>query len=490
MKPVRTVQRRPIRRKGQLLLASGALLILAVCLYLLTRPAAVTNDTTTEDAADLTLIDRDESQLARVTVSPKRSDAYALVWQEDRLKLDGDPDYPLREENMKVLAYYVTHLTADTVVATLDDAQDDELSEFGLSPAVCAADVVLSTGETYTIALGNAAPMDEVRYYARVSGDRRVFTVTSDVMDAINVPFYALHSVTRPAIDGDLVDRITISESVDFQAERLDSGWMMTRPASFPLDGTAMSALLTALGNIRFSTWTAEDSMENRAQYGLTSPVATLSLDFAASVVTVPNEEGETLTFHLPESNITILQGGAYSETADYYLYNGDIMTGTVVTFSFLRNFDWRMMLAATPFAYELNNLSAVDVDAVGKSARYRVRYTERVLPNNALETDENGNILYDLRVSAEGRTVTAEAFSAYYASLRALSGASLLDVPWTPSGDAVPSAQITVTPENGEHPLELALYPSEDGRLYLTIDGAAILTVPAAWAEAVSAFP
>ena len=74
--------------------------------------------------------------------------------------------------------------------------------------------------------------MDDVRYYAAVSGNRNIYTVTSDVMDGLNVQFHSLHPVSRPAISASLIDRISIGSDADdsgFAAERTGSGWRMIR---------------------------------------------------------------------------------------------------------------------------------------------------------------------------------------------------------------------------------------------------------------------
>ena len=90
-----------------------------------------------------------------------------------------------------------------------------------------------------------------------------------------------------------------------------------------------LGALLGAL-----AAWVGKDTALNRHRYSFEAPGRILSLDFAPSVLTVPDEEGNEHTYDLPASNITIRKGGKYSDTASYYLFNGEIMTGTVVTFS------------------------------------------------------------------------------------------------------------------------------------------------------------
>ncbi len=490
MQPVRRKQKPAPRKTAALYIALAALAALGLLLWLLLRPAPPAPDGGGPEPVSLTLTDRDETAIVRLTVTPQRSDPYALVRDGETIALENDPDYPLREETVRSLFHYAAHLTADDIAADLSGSKGRSFGDYGLEPGRCRIDAALDNGGEYTIVLGDAVPMEEIRYYARISGDSRVYTVTSDVMDALNVPFYALHPVTRLSIDAGLIDAVRLSGDTVFTAERSDWGWMMTAPVRYPLSGTAMDSLLSSLAGMRFSTWAAEDSGEAREKYGFTLPRLRLQLDFAASTLTVPDEQGETHTYEIPVNSLVILQGGPYSETADYYLYDDGIMTGTILTFHFLRDFSWRDYVAASPFALELNNLSRLTVAREDGHTEYDVRYVERVLPNNAFETDEYGRILYEMRVQRDGRAADAEAFSAYYAGLQALTGQSMLAQPWTPGESDTPFVRMELVSEDGGTAFEIALYPMPDGRDYLAVNGTALMSVPAPWREAFLSLP
>ncbi len=497
MQPVRIRKKTGYGRKVVLYILAVSLITVSAVLWLVLKPQPVPDVGTDETGPELTLADHEESQLARITVHPSRSDSYTLVSTESGWKLETDPEYPLREQSVRMLAYYAAHLTADelAVPASSSHAGQARLSDYGLDPAVCSVEVTLRDSTEYTIILGSAAPMDEVRYYAAISGNRSIYTVTSDVMDALNLQFHTLHPVPALAVDAELIDRVSLTGGADgltFCAERTRNGWRLTAPVRYPLSDSAMESLLSALESLRFSTWVAEDTPQNRREYGFEGDALTLSIDFAPSVLTVPDEEGAEQTFSIPASHITILRGGAYSETADYYLYGGGIMTGTVVTFSFLQRFDWRRYLSPTPFMYGQNNLSSVSVSVNGETAEYTVSYVERVLPNNELETDESGNTVYEMRVRKNGSSVSAEEFSAYYAGLATLNDYTVLDTPqaFEDGSAAGPLAAVVLTPEDRAESIHVAFYPYTEALDYLAVNGTAVMAVPKTWAEAVKAFP
>ena len=487
MQPVRKRAKNPIGRIRLLVFAAALLIIVALALFLLLRPAAKPVPVSGEnDEADLTLLDYDEDALIRLTVTPRRSEPYTLRKSENGFVLETDESYPMREETVNVLTYYATHLAADEAVTDIADQLQVRLKDFGLEPGVCQVEAELQDGKRYTVTLGSAAPMSEVRYYACVSGDTHVYTVTSDVMDALNVPFYALHPVIKLSIDASLIDCISVRGQETFTARWTKRVWMMTEPFEYPLSDEAMETLLSALENLRFSTWSAEANDEQRQKYGLDTPVLTLSIDFAASVLTVPDEEGETQTFDVPESNITIHKGAAYSETADYYECQGGIMTGTVVTFSFLRDFSLFKYLAENPFIYGVNDLSALCLTANGKTSEYTVNYVERILPNNELETDEYGNVLYEMRVKKDGTSQDAAWFAECYQSLRSLGGAKMLDGIWTPGDQEQPILSMAISPEDGSESMNISLYPDKEQWSLLAVNGTAIFEVPLKWQEAI----
>ena len=496
MQPVRKKKQIHERRRLTLISALVALLAVGAVLFFVLRQNTHETQNTVGEKPDLTLLDHDEETIERITVHPSRTDSYTLVRTSDGIILEGQPEYPLRDEFVRVLFYYAGHLNADDFVTEADSAR---LEDYGLQPGVCGVRVTLLSGEEYHITLGNTVPMDEIRYYACVSGKPGIYTVTTDVMDALNLQFNMLHPVPKLSVSADLIDCVTCSEGWDepyFSAERTDTGWSLTAPFRYPLSTEKMEKLLFGLENLRFSTWVGKDTALNRHRYGFEAPGMILSLDFAPSVLTVPDEDGNEHTYDLPASNITIRKGGKYSDTASYYLFNGEIVTGTVVTFSAVSKLNWQECVTATPFLFGQNNLSEAVVVANGTETKYEIRYVERVLPNNQFETNEYGNTVYEMRVRKNGQPFDAYAFSEYYAKLAALSEAvplyqtELPEYLWVPGNKDVPLVTVRVKTENGKAEMTVSLYPGPVGRDYLAVDGVCVFTVPRSWAAAVQDCP
>ena len=492
MEPIHIRKKRPVKQRNRIAIATVFLLLILTTAFLISKSLEKKSFSVVKDNQDssLTLIDYQESEISTLTVSPRRSNDYTLNLQNDQIQLASDPEYPLRNDTVRILFQYAAHLNADEVVLDLNEHTEHQLSDYGLKPAVCSISVNLKNNKTYSIFIGNRVPMDEIRYYATITGDTHIYTVTSDVMDALNVPFYALHPVTRPVIKADLIDKFSVKGDVLFSAEKTDFGWKMNSPVDYLLSENAINNLLNSFENIRFSTWAASDGPESRRIYGFDEPRKTLNIEFARSILSVPDETGEEQRFDIPESAVTIIQGNSYSDTADYYLYNNDIMTGTVLSFSFLKSFDWKNYVRLNPFIYGLNNLSSFVFIKDSQNISYIISYIERIKPNNEFETDDSGNILYDMRVLKNGLITDTIAFSGYYQKLQELEILDFLESPWFPNINDVPEITIKLVSENAKSSFEISLYPKDASSDYLVLNGVCLFTVKKNWMNEIIKLP
>jgi len=472
MQPVRLNERK--KRPRALILAGLLLVALAaaggILLLRFSQPAKDDAQTAAEETPDMTVTDISESTISALTVWPSVGESYRLLQTEDGIHLDGRPDHPLKEQTVRNLFYTSAHIQADEKLPARHGADADG---YGLDTPLCRVRVELQDGSGYDILIGGQAPTSQTRYYLKV-GDQ-LCTVTGDVTDALNVPFTSLHPVTQPAISGEFIDRITLTGDVTFDAVREGDYWTLREPWRYPLDQSAMEGLLSALDKARFASWIGDASEELLEQTGLSAPRRTLTLCFAPTTLTVPDESGETHVFDLPESTIEIAMGNAFSATADYYLTGGEVLTGTMLSFSFLRSFDPERYLAAYPMDIRSNDLSRVTVTAKGRSSTLSVRYVERVLPNNELETDEYGNVLYDMQIkNSEGAVIDSSAFAGWYEQLMGFSTAQRLKEPFIPREGDEPSLVIEVSGADGLT-RSLAFYPYDALRDRLAVSGVAL---------------
>ena len=101
-------------------------------------------------------------------------------------------------------------------------------------------------------------------------------------------------------------------------------------------------------------------------------------------------------------------------------------------------------------------------------------RYTERVLPNNDIETDADGNIVYDTAVTLNGEEADAELLTTLTTRLNALTVSGDLTDAWTVPEGETPRWRIVLTTEGGST-RELAAYRLDAFSDALAVDGVAI---------------
>ena len=488
MQPIRKKEASVSRCRRSLILFSAALACLAIMAAALLLRVPQAANIADQPAIDLNIYQRDVTGLTSVTITPAEGEPYTLNYDGETLKLSGDPDFPIRSYIVDELLSLAAGLEADSVITDGAAVSGTHLSQYGLSPAVCQASFVYAGGETLTVSIGDALPIENPRYYCAVSGVPRVYSVTEDIKTAVNVRFQQLHTLEQPGIQSDLIDRITIGGDIDFEAVRTADGWQAVRPIVYHIDPSAMDRFLNKLDSLRFSTWIGDaDQLELRA-YGLDQPQKLLTLEFAPSVLTVPDEEGNEFTFDIPESNLEIALGAPYTDTSFYTLYNGQVQTGTILSFGFLSDFSLNTLLLKNPVSFAANNLSRLTYQADGAEADYQIRLVERVLANNELETDEYGSILYDIAVYRDGEAIDPDTFLTFYQALTQLTVSALLPDDYQLPDE--PDALLTLTNEAGDVTRTVAYYPLDRVQEAVAIDGVALFSMDADWRRLIPALP
>ncbi len=101
-----------------------------------------------------------------------------------------------------------------------------------------------------------------------------------------------------------------------------------------------------------------------------------------------------------------------------------------------------------------------------------RAAYTEHVQENNQIETDAEGNTVYDVSVTLNGKAIQTDAFEALVGRLQQMTVSGRLTEPVTPTG--TPRWQMTLTTVGGAT-RTLAAYPMDAFSDVLTVDGVAM---------------
>ncbi len=225
---------------------------------------------------------------------------------------------------------------------------------------------------------------------------------------------------------------------------------MLTAPEPYPVDLEQAADLLTALQNFRLGTREAVLTDESRTRYGLDDPLCTLTLHQTSGMVSTVDENGALTAKFQDEQTLTLTIGRAEGDYFYTCAYGGDCY--------FVSRFLLEALLAATPDTLAARcpadmgdaALARIVVEAPQGTADVQVTRTEHVMENNELETDSEGNVVYDTTVALNG-AVQDEAFLDTLTNrLRAFTVSGSLPAGWAvPQGEA-PRWRITLVTQGG----------------------------------------
>ena len=174
----------------------------------------------------------------------------------------------------------------------------------------------------------------------------------------------------------------------------------------------------------------------------------------------------------------------AGDEVLFYCLYRGAVYKATVFSAGFLRSQSYEELLLAAPFNAPTNDLSRLVWEEGAQTLAYDIFLQERVDKNNALETDENGSVLYDVVALRQGEQVSSDDFLYAYRALLQLRATDPLPADYR-LPDTPPLLRVTLTRSASTR--QVALYPCDPLHDAVAVDGVARFRVEKGWAAGIA---
>ena len=464
-----------------LLLVTLAILMVCGGLWFLRTKKSFTLPPLEETYTVKTLHTFKPEDLQTVTISPLGEEKYTLRYQDGKLFDIENPTLPLRDYFIHDL---LTCAEAFVVENTIVDSQKEAISlpAYGLSPATVQATFTYKDGRTLTHLVGNLLPHEKVEHYSMFSGNSNVYTVAPHYYELYNTKHFSIFDVDNPVMKPDLIDKVSIKGKIDFTAEYSLSGWNLTSPFAYPMDGEKMSATLHNLDQLRFSTLVGDVHSLNLADYGLDTPVLSLQVHFAPSIYSGYDENDEMQSFDIPENEISLLFGKDHTQATRYVLYDEKVYTMGKFTSEFLFFDDLIPYLNKTPFDVPTGMLQHITYEGNEKKATYRFSQVEKILPNNEFETDTYGNMLYELYVYSqkeEETRIDTNGFLNWYYLLTSISSVSTLPENYTLPKETLASLSIIDTTKMERR---FTFHPYTPVYHALCVDGVPVFCVRASW--------
>ncbi|MBR3873040.1 MAG: DUF4340 domain-containing protein [Clostridia bacterium] len=388
----------------------------------------------TETAAQQTFAITPQEQLDSVTIIPSYGESYTLRMQDGTLWLEeNDTLTDINDAYAQELLNAVTQIVAQNVV-TLDAAEvESQLDNMGLLKPRATAVIRYTDGTETTLKIGGDVP-NTTYAYCQWSGNTAVYMCDSGVVDALTLTKKSLYPVQQPVIYAGLLDELTIENAADQCTFTFRDGayGMLEQPFFYPLDASASAQLLSVLDNFRLGTREATVTEDNRSLYGFDMPLCTVTLNMSSGVTSEVDENGELVTRMRQAQSLRFIIGRAEGEYFYTCEYEGECYLVSRFLVQWLIDLKRDEMLSRKPLDAGDLAVHRISITTPAGTAELYATRTERVLPNNELEVDANGNVVYDMTVTLNGKPAAKELLDEVVSRLDAVTSFGSVPQDWT----------------------------------------------------------
>lgn len=429
-----------------------------------------------------TLHQADAAELISVVVRPAEGEAYTLLHQDGKLLLKRDSGVAaVSEAAQDEILEAVTCLAVSGEIAEDAVEVEEYFRDMGLAPAQIVVQAFFSDGGDYTLEIGAEVPETTYRYY-RWSGDPGVYMCDVGVGEIFSMTPERLLPVEQPELVASLVEALELENKNGVLELRIHQNGDGVRlgelngPLSYPMDASTLETVLNALDGFRLGTPLGELNEETSREYGFDQPIAILSVRQQDGWVGDVDENGRLYSREVEGRLLRFTFGRADGDFFYTCEYEGSIyrvsrfLAETLVAGGFDK---WR---ARRPADLGDASLRSVLIQTGSGSLEMRRSRTERVLPNNELETDADGALVYDELFTLDGGEATQEQWDGLISRLAAMTVSGTVPEGFSVEGKT-PRWQILLTAEDGTE-RSIAAYPLDAFTDALSVNGAILDTV------------
>lgn len=231
----------------------------------------------------------------------------------------------------------------------------------------------------------------------------------------------------QPTLSKDLIDQVTLSRADGETAVLLSNDGdghytgLLVEPTSIPWIRSRPRRCSPRFPPFAWVRARLRPTPKPAPQYGLDDPELTLWIHQAAGTVGQVDESGQLAAVEVREQALRFVIGAPRESFS--------IPANTQAAAIWSAAFCWRRWLPATPDTLVARQpadlggaaLSDILIESPLGDVHVTAQYTERVLPNNDIETDAEGNTVYDTAVTLNGEEADAELLTTLTTRLNAL---------------------------------------------------------------------
>ncbi len=425
-----------------------------------------------------TLQQMDKSALEKITVSPAEGDSYTLLYQAGGLQVQrqGQDDLPVQQSLADKIISAATTISVEEIVAKDVAEVREHLGDMGLEPPQISVTVHYKDGHEDVLQLGWRAP-ETAYYYYRWSGDKGVYLCDEGIYEAFEYTAHMLLPVEQMEMEKTLIDWMELhllgQETLEMTFAMDQKGNVsgtLRKPFAYPLDADHVNALLEAAASFRLGAKRPDITVQNAGQFGFDNPLATIVAHQQEGYYGKVDENGVLVPQQAPEKTLAFVLGkknGEYRYTCEYGGEYYDV--SSLLVAAFLKG-SVEEVVSQNPADMGTATVASIQIQMEGRVLDLRRTKTERVLGNNQLATDADGNLLYDVQVTLNGESAPEETFDALVRRLQIMRVSGRADKEFVLPASA-PRWQATLTTEGGAT-RTIAAYPKDEFFDAIAIDG------------------
>ena len=399
-----------------------------------------------------TLEIREGKELDTIVMHPASGESYTLKMQDGALHLlDGGELLPVSDLYADELLEVLTHIVAQETVTTDAAEVADHLADMGLEPPKAKAVIRYQDGTEAVLEVGAAVPNTTYAYY-RWSGDPGIYMCDVGIAEAFALTASHLLPVEQPVVYAALIEEIhLINPKGESRFVFENSTGSLREPFVYPLSDAAAEQLLGAAANFRLGTRQALITDENRAEYGFDAPLCTIEIHQRSGMTNQIGPDGSLTTAEVPAQSLRFVIGRAEGDFFYTCEYEGSCYFISRFLADVLVGAERKALLSRHPAHLGDELIASVSIHAPQGNIAVDVLRSERVLPNNQLELDANGNPVYDALIAINGKEGAQEQLDALTERLQALAAAGEVPETFALSSNAEPRWSIVIETAAGK---------------------------------------
>ncbi len=214
-----------------------------------------------------------EADIAKIDLKKKGADEVVLAKQDSgQWQMNAPTRLGVDQDAISGLVSTLSSLSSERLIE--DKAGD--LKPYGLSEPSLEVDIAKKDGKTLQLLIGDETPTGSA-VYAMLSGDPRVFTLSSYTKSSIDKTPKDLRDKRLLTIEPDKIVRVElVAKKQGIEFGRNKDEWQILKPGPLRADGTQVEDLVRKLKDARMDL-SASDQDEKKAAsaFGSGTPVAT-----------------------------------------------------------------------------------------------------------------------------------------------------------------------------------------------------------------------